>query len=75
MTSFLRSQFATDKMVLDRYLRLPQGDRTQAKYIWIDGSGEYMRSKTKTIDFVPKSAKGEHGFFIKKLIYLCEKIV
>ena len=54
----LRSQFATDKTILDRYLRLSQGERVQATYVWIDGSCEYMRSKTKTIDFVPKNAKG-----------------
>ncbi len=54
----LRSQFSTDKTVLDRYFRLPQGKRVQAKYIWIDGSGECIRSKTKTLEFVPKKPEG-----------------
>jgi len=47
---------ATNKAVLDRYMRLPQPeDKVMATYVWIDGTGEYLRAKTKTIDFVPKS--------------------
>ena len=34
-----------EKSVLDKYLSLPQGDRVCATYIWIDGTGEGLRSK------------------------------
>jgi len=44
-----------NKTVLNKYLSLPQNGRVQALYIWIDGSGEGLRSKTKTLDSVPKS--------------------
>ncbi len=46
----------TDKNVLQRFLNLEQPkDSILATYIWIDGSGENLRSKTMTIDFEPKS--------------------
>lgn len=46
---------ATNKDVLHRYLQLPQRDKVQCTYIWIDGSGEGVRCKSKTVDFEPKS--------------------
>merc|ERR1711962_42005 len=47
----------TDKVVLQKYLALPQGERVQALYIWIDGTGEGLRSKTKTLDKEPKTVE------------------
>lgn len=46
----------TNKTVLDRYLRLTIPDeKTQVLYVWIDGTGEHVRAKTRTINFTAKS--------------------
>ena len=39
--------------------------QTQCMYVWIDGTGEGVRAKTKTVDFVPTKASGECILFFK----------
>ena len=49
-----------DKKILEKYLSLPQPeDKIQATYIWIDGTGEYVRAKDRTLSSLPKTPKGE----------------
>ena len=57
--SFRFSTQATgaDSSVLNHFLELPQNGKLQAEYIWIGGTGEDIRSKTKTIDGPVNSLK------------------
>jgi len=45
-----------NQAVLDTYMDLDTKGKIQAMYVWIDGSGVTMRSKTKTVNFEPKEA-------------------
>jgi len=47
----------TDKAALEKYLSLPQGTRVCATYVWIDGSGETMRSKVKVLETKPSKVE------------------
>ena len=44
-----------NQKILDKYMDLDCKNLIQANYIWIDGSGETMRSKTRTLDYDPQT--------------------
>lgn len=47
-----------NKQLMERYSRLKYDPKlVQATYVWIDGSGENVRAKTRTVNFVPKTAE------------------
>lgn len=46
--------YKMNKQVLDRFLVLEQPvEVCQVTYVWIDGTGQNIRSKDKTVYFVP----------------------
>lgn len=49
-----------DKTILERYRNLPLKENiVQATYVWIDGTGQDLRCKDRTLDFIPKDPKGK----------------
>ncbi|KAL4219323.1 hypothetical protein ACF0H5_021903 [Mactra antiquata] len=43
-----------DKTVLNYYMSLEADDKVMCEYIWIDGTGQGIRSKCKTLDYEPR---------------------
>ena len=60
-TSVVSRNAQLDSSTLARYLDLPQGERVQVMYIWIDGTGQSLRCKTKTMESEPNSPEGKHS--------------
>jgi len=53
-----RTSLVSNASILSHYLSLTQPkNQVQVMYVWIDGTGEHIRAKTKTVSSVPKSAK------------------
>lgn len=53
-------KIAMNKTVYDRYMGLPlEKDLSQLTYVWIDGTGEFLRAKTRTHYEGVKSAAGK----------------
>lgn len=62
MTAVQNGLWGRNDSALQYFLELPQGEKVQATYIWIGGSGEDIRSKTKTLPRAVSSIKDLPGW-------------
>lgn len=52
------SSLSSNAPVLAKYMALPQpADAVMVTYVWIDGTGQQMRAKTRTVKKVPSRAE------------------
>ena len=52
-----------NKTLRQHYLSLPQRGLCQVTYVWVDGSGEGLRNKTRTLDREPQGLEGKHSVY------------
>lgn len=64
----------TKKDVLNQYMALPQGkEEIMCEYIWIDGSGVGLRSKCRTLTFIPENPSGKYSNLTRWVCSLATK--
>jgi len=53
----LKNVVGSKTNILAHYLTLPNNGAVQVLYVWIDGSGQNLRCKTKTVYSIPQTAE------------------
>lgn len=63
------TNFATNKLsATARFLQLPlPEEKVQVTYVWIDGTGQELRAKSRTLDFIPTKVEGMYLMYISYL--------